>query len=546
MPASSGKAHEHIQKSRNFPGHLLKAIEQGHELGNPDLHGYRCDEARDLMWQAFRNALPHDVAYSFVIGCGRHSMEKYSVELQKACAQGLREAGLAENRHASTGAMGEFKLINDRDQGIKMVKVFPHRSTESSGGGRPTAEVSDTDDEYDVAQARLRTLMARCEPAHLANSSTLGLAELLSDLLPVVLQCTAYKRLGNGEMPSVIQEIAREHTKCIGQGWNLAVDCLREDLKDFVGIYADARKACLAFVEEMEQSNLIPKEKVDELRNLVNESATCKSLPSEHKDSRLKLRSFEQQLAKLDIVLEKWTRGRHKFQSVQEQTDALRRAEHFRVQIMEIESTLWNAARERVEPRNIPELKRNARADEQQEAQTKTETAAQMRMRLEVETRAKISVEMKAKAEEEAVVIEVVAETWVTDEEVIAKATKHKSRQKSATRGKSARCTAKEEAAIHKVKTGTKEAQQHDHGSVIVKEESEISEAKQFGITRVSSLGREWTQYQYAFGRWWSCELEQGKQDWFLEQRPTPWAVYKTPAGNYWWHNAKSEEWFYA
>ena len=55
------------------------------------------------------------VIYTFVLGCGQHSLKQYRVALRKACHEGLREAGLSEDRHASDGAIGKFKSIDDKD-----------------------------------------------------------------------------------------------------------------------------------------------------------------------------------------------------------------------------------------------------------------------------------------------------------------------------------------------------------------------------------------------------------------------------------------------
>jgi hypothetical protein len=57
------------------------------------------------------------VIYTFVLGCGQHSLKQYRVALRKACHEGLREAGLSEDRHASDGAIGKFKSIDDKDCG---------------------------------------------------------------------------------------------------------------------------------------------------------------------------------------------------------------------------------------------------------------------------------------------------------------------------------------------------------------------------------------------------------------------------------------------
>ena len=57
------------------------------------------------------------VIYTFVLGCGQHSLKQYRVALRKACHEGLRDAGLSEDRHASDGAIGKFKSIDDKEPG---------------------------------------------------------------------------------------------------------------------------------------------------------------------------------------------------------------------------------------------------------------------------------------------------------------------------------------------------------------------------------------------------------------------------------------------
>jgi hypothetical protein len=78
-------------------------------------HGFFCFQTFQALLSEILQVRP--VIYTFVLGCGQHSLKQYRVALRKACHEGLREAGLSEDRHASDGAIGKFKSIDDKDCG---------------------------------------------------------------------------------------------------------------------------------------------------------------------------------------------------------------------------------------------------------------------------------------------------------------------------------------------------------------------------------------------------------------------------------------------
>ena len=45
-------------RSQNFPARLLKSIQRAEPIVHPDLHGYSCAIARELMAKAFAKELP--------------------------------------------------------------------------------------------------------------------------------------------------------------------------------------------------------------------------------------------------------------------------------------------------------------------------------------------------------------------------------------------------------------------------------------------------------------------------------------------------------
>jgi len=66
-----------------------------------------------------------------------------------------------------------------------------------------------------------------------------------------------------------------------------------------------------------------------------------------------------------------------------------------------------------------------------------------------------------------------------------------------------------------------------------------------------SSTGREWAQYQLSAeeGSWWCCcETEaESELDFFVMARPGNWAQFQDPfSGKAYWHNSKSEEFFFS
>mmetsp|Transcript_22074 Transcript_22074/g.18862 ORF Transcript_22074/g.18862 Transcript_22074/m.18862 type:complete len:206 (-) Transcript_22074:14-631(-) len=150
--ASSATLPKRIIKHRNFPARIMKADRKsfGEDFTEFDLHGYSCQLAQDTMIGAFSQPVHLSVQteeskarleqhyFTFVIGRGKHSNTKMSVDLSKAVADGLRQAGMEENRHAGKDQRGTFKIIADKDIATKVVKVYPVMDIE-------VAEASDVD-----------------------------------------------------------------------------------------------------------------------------------------------------------------------------------------------------------------------------------------------------------------------------------------------------------------------------------------------------------------------------------------------------------------
>ena len=195
--------------------------------------------------------LPRPVIYTFILGCGQHSLKQYRVELRKACHEGLREAGLTEDRHASDGAIGKFKSIDDKDHGMHLIRVFPKRSPETSHpvelGERATVDEEVADVQVDNALAMGK---------HLDLYSMLGLCEFLSTLLPILQAGSKGKKLLNaGLEPERLQLRAFESLEELQEFWKRGFKALKTMLSEKRTVSSETKSAFLILMDLMEEQS---------------------------------------------------------------------------------------------------------------------------------------------------------------------------------------------------------------------------------------------------------------------------------------------------
>uniref|UniRef100_A0A0G4F2G5 Smr domain-containing protein n=1 Tax=Chromera velia CCMP2878 TaxID=1169474 RepID=A0A0G4F2G5_9ALVE len=182
-----------IQKHRNFPSRIIRENHSGSNSEvEKDLHGYSCGLARETMKEAFSvpvevvvhseesKAKMEEMFFTFVIGRGRHSNSKFSCDLQKATADGLRDAGLEENRHADKHCRGSFKLIDSKDAALKAVKVYPHMNVTLSSGTNSSSTASGDSASKDATEDEIAAIQSMSEKAD--KLSLLGLVHGMQDL----------------------------------------------------------------------------------------------------------------------------------------------------------------------------------------------------------------------------------------------------------------------------------------------------------------------------------------------------------------------------
>ena len=203
------------------------------------------------MRQAFAHELPQPAMYTF-LGCGQHSLKQYKIELRKACMEGLREAGLEEDRHASDGAQGKFKAIDDRDHGMHMVRVFPRLSSAAACEEVCKGEVDAEDAKAVEAELLVDAVQARGTRNELEKMSLLGLAEFLGELLPVLVAgCSGRKRLARGEEPELLESRASDVVEDLQEAWKLGLSLLQVEAAA-QRLTQETLAACLVLLGAME------------------------------------------------------------------------------------------------------------------------------------------------------------------------------------------------------------------------------------------------------------------------------------------------------
>ncbi|CAE7754709.1 unnamed protein product [Symbiodinium sp. CCMP2592] len=338
----------HIHKAKNFPGNLLKSIARADAPYTHDLHGYTCAAARDLMRQAFSAELPHPAVYTFILGCGQHSLKQYKIELRKACLAGLREAGFEEDRHASDGAQGRFKAIDDRDHGMHMVRVFPRLGASASVSFEPPPE---EDLKSMEAELRVDSLQQRASRNELEKLSLLGLAEFLSELLPVLLAGRrGRKHLDLGEEPEALESRASDVLEDLQEAWKLGWSGLQRELVAAQSLTAETRAACCFLFTEMEaQPTKGGSAKLQELRNKAEGLPVCQADTKKSAQEK----KLEQALKPIEEKLDRWSRGRFQFRSPEELKTTQVKQEKLQQSLAELKQEIHQAARLRTSAREV-------------------------------------------------------------------------------------------------------------------------------------------------------------------------------------------------
>ncbi|KAF4719364.1 hypothetical protein FOZ63_000708 [Perkinsus olseni] len=310
-----------ITKHRNFPARIMKADRKsfGEDYTEFDLHGYSCQLAEDTMIGAFSQPVHLNVQteeskakleqhyFTFVIGRGKHSNTKMSVDLSKAVADGLRQAGLEENRHAGKDQRGTFKIIADKDIATKVVKVYPVMNIQ-------VAEESDAGSEEEMAEREVerlqnmstrpltlrslsRTLVeTRCLAGNLTDDQRLYLGHDLSEIFK-----SLFKSFRN--------EIESPTFACTEEDKDAAMELLQLELN---------RNKVLPHIKDLQQrlEKIEPSEPGPEL-----------------KERRKALRMRQKQLEELEDVWDRSAHGRYKFPSVDAMTKHSKKMEEVSAEI---------------------------------------------------------------------------------------------------------------------------------------------------------------------------------------------------------------------
>eukprot|EP00435_Cladocopium_sp_Y103_P027825 s3492_g6.t2 len=235
--------------------------------------------AHNTVWLQRVSTALKPVIYTFVLGCGQHSVKQYRVELRKACHEGLREAGLSEDRHASDGAIGKFKSIDDKDHGMHMIRVFPKRSADQPT--RPT-EATEKSMEEDLAEIQVDN--ARAMGCHVDHYSMLGLCEFLSTLLPILRAgLNGKKLLSDGSEPEILQLRAFESLEELQGIWSRGFKALRAMLfgsskTTTVTISSETKSAFLALMDLVELQS--KSSAASEMRQMIQDFAVDDRNPS--------------------------------------------------------------------------------------------------------------------------------------------------------------------------------------------------------------------------------------------------------------------------
>eukprot|EP00929_Paragymnodinium_shiwhaense_P114811 TRINITY_DN83327_c0_g1_i1.p1 TRINITY_DN83327_c0_g1~~TRINITY_DN83327_c0_g1_i1.p1 ORF type:complete len:862 (+),score=128.50 TRINITY_DN83327_c0_g1_i1:107-2692(+) len=315
---------QNVSKAKNQPGRLLSCIARSLPPYTCDLHGYTCAAARELMRQAFGSSLPDPAIYTFILGCGKHSTKQYRVELRKACHEGLRQAGLQEDRHASAGAVGYFKSIDDNDHGMHTVRVFPKLEQDLSRSVIATAlkEQRLFHEEEAKAIADVEQAKEALDKEHLDTLSVLGLVELLTSLLPVLKAASEGHSILERRHWRELQECTFLQ-KCAGDAYEelnkkgclLAFNALCAGLCR--PINRAEKVACEELCSLLVSDPIAPGqgEKLQRRLEPLIASAAQKDGQAPHVEAAERdLKALQSKLQPVEDMLERWERGRHRYE----------------------------------------------------------------------------------------------------------------------------------------------------------------------------------------------------------------------------------------
>eukprot|EP00928_Gymnodinium_smaydae_P020599 TRINITY_DN17963_c0_g1_i1.p1 TRINITY_DN17963_c0_g1~~TRINITY_DN17963_c0_g1_i1.p1 ORF type:complete len:523 (-),score=59.30 TRINITY_DN17963_c0_g1_i1:310-1878(-) len=343
MPLQAEVLQGHIQKKQNFPSSLLKSIPRGDPPYLCDLHGYTCAAARELMQTAFKHPLPQRAIYTFTLGRGKHSVKQYRIELGKACHEGLRAARLTEDRHASDGACGVFKSIDDKDHGMHTVRVFPFHSCPQTVPAEMTSGPVDADIE---AQVAVQAVCDTCCPGELKRLSVLGLCEVMMDMLTVIVEGGRGDReLKKGLVPSPFGLHAADALERVREAWKTSLDLLRHFLVAPCEVTRDERSMVFQLLDNMTeaQAKSTPSAAETELRALAEASFVRKNLEEREPDAVVL--KWEREFKHLEEKLRLWNESRHTFESHSEPQRATKRALELKEKIAEYYQEVHLASR---------------------------------------------------------------------------------------------------------------------------------------------------------------------------------------------------------
>ena len=126
----------------------IREARESNDLRAPyDLARYDMAKCADLVNAAFSTPIlvPQMVRFSFLVGGGKQSRQKYDPECGKFMATALRAVGYEEDRGASEdlACQGTFKQSHDTDKNILTLLVFPRVEIEAPLAGPAEESVLD-------------------------------------------------------------------------------------------------------------------------------------------------------------------------------------------------------------------------------------------------------------------------------------------------------------------------------------------------------------------------------------------------------------------
>ncbi|EEQ97232.1 hypothetical protein Pmar_PMAR024671 [Perkinsus marinus ATCC 50983] len=292
----------------------------GEDYTEFDLHGYSCQLAEETMIGAFSQPVHINVQteeskakleqhyFTFVIGRGKHSNTKMAVDLSKAVADGLRQAGLQESRHACKDERGTFKIIADKDIATKVLKVYPVMDIQ-------VAEASDvsSDDEESVEKE-----LERLQELTKESLTLRGLSHAIVETRCLAGNLTEDQKLYLGHDLSEV--------------FKTLFEAFRKEIESptFVCTEEDKEAAMELLQLELNRAKVLPH--ISDLQQRLQ-----KIEPSEPgpvlKERRKALKMRQKQLDELEDVWDRSSHGRFKFPSVEAMTKHSNRMEEVRKEI---------------------------------------------------------------------------------------------------------------------------------------------------------------------------------------------------------------------